>query len=278
MLKRALAAYRLELRLTCWQWGYAALLLIWSAFIVASLSSSLSQTPQSLLLSVLPLSTIPFISIGILFLAAISVSRPQRSHVEALEWALPTGIEVVIARWLALATAILPLLIAPLGVALVSGSLAEFFAALPTFLLETLTVLALTAALVWLVGMFVGIKRWMYPLFGLIWLGSAIFPTSLNTKFFPWSLLLSFSADAWNGFVYSAFWERLPLGSLPTFADVCYLGALLLVIGVIGWRVVRQRRYRTSLPALIAALAGLVDHAGRRGWLLGAGAGGERPA
>ncbi len=184
-LSARFAAYRLELRLTCWQWGYAALLLIWSAFIVASFGSYAHRTPQSLLLSTLPLSTVPFISIGVLFLAAISASRPQRSHFDALEWALPTGAEVVIARWLALVTAILPLLLAPLGVALVSGTLAAFLGALPTFLLETLVVLAFTAVLVWLIATFVGIKRWMYPLFGLSLAGQRHLADFAQRRSFP---------------------------------------------------------------------------------------------
>ncbi|MFN8447682.1 MAG: hypothetical protein U0521_03565 [Anaerolineae bacterium] len=256
ILQRGFAAYLLELRLICLHWSYWVLQLLWSAFVVASFTGFAYMTPRSMLLSTLYVSAIPFIGIGCLFLSGVSASRAQRNRIDALEWTFPTGAEIVFARWLALLTVIATLLIAPLGVAATSGSLQEFLAALPTFLLEGLTVLALTSAIVWLLQSLIGIRRWMYPLFGIVWLGNAIVPSSLNAEVFPWALLLSFMTNAWNGYIYSAFWGRLTLGDLPSFTNLCYLGALLLLVGVIGWRVVRGRRYRVSRPALLAAAVG----------------------
>ena len=258
------AAYRLELRLICLHWGYLLLQLGWAIFVISSYANMSYQSASWLLFS-LSLGVIPLVTLAAMLFTGLSASRTTRNRFDRLEAAYPTGAEIILGRWFAVVTAMGGFLIVPMGIALVTGPLDGFLRALPIFLLETLSLFALISALIWLLHVSVGIKRWMYPLFAVIWLGSAIVPAALNVEAFPISLLLAFTAQGWINLNYSLVWGRLALGHLPLFYDLFYLALLTLTICLIIWRDHLRRFYHHAWPIVTLAVVafGIMLLAGR---------------
>lgn len=256
MLQRLLTAYRLELRLICLHWSYGLLQAGWAAYIILNFSNNGYQLADTTLFT-LSLGVIPLVSLTAMLLTGVSASRAVRNRFDVLEAAYPVGTEVIIGRWLAITTATSGFLVVPLGVALARGPLDVFLRTMPIFLLETLTLFAFLSAAIWLIQVTIGIKRWIYPLFAMIWLGSAIVPATLSVERFPVALLLAFTAQGWLNVDYSAVWGRIPLGNLPLFYDLFYLALLLLVLALIVWRSHRHRFYRHSLTAVIIIVISL---------------------
>ncbi|MFN8530795.1 MAG: hypothetical protein U0670_19490 [Anaerolineae bacterium] len=268
-LSRLLTAFRLELRLICWNWGYALFYLLSAAWIIANYGNEQFRYSASGTVFSMSEGLIPMLMLVVIVLAVGSASRASRVRIEPLETAYPTGTEIHLGRWLAVMAASSFFLIAPLGVILALGTLETFFKLVPVFLLESLIAFAFVSLSIALVQVTIGIKRWMYPLFGLVWLASAIVPASLDSRSFPSSLLLAFASNGRLDANASELWGRLPLGNLPLFYDLFYLGAAALLIGFIGLRVHRVRHYRRSwVSTVITAVALMIVLLGARSYSL----------
>ncbi len=257
MRNRFAAVYKLELRMICLHWSYWVLLALFALWTISTFSSRSFETAESLLLSAFPINISATGSLAMMVMAAIVLSRAQRNRIQVLEQSFPTGSEVLIGRWSAVMTAMAIMLLVPIAMTFAAGPFSEFIANLPVFLLETLLVFGLSAALTAFISITIGINRWVYPLFALVWLGSALIPASLNTKLFPWSLLLSFTANGWSGYSYSMVWGRLAEGAFPAMVHLTYIGALVLLLSVVLWKITRERTHRFSPILTIIAILSL---------------------
>ncbi len=268
-LSRLLTAFRLELRLLCRNWGYALFYLLSAVWIIANYANEQFRQPASSTLHSMSQGLIPMLMLVVIILSGVSASRASRVRIEPLEAAYPTGTEIIMGRWLAVMGASSFFLIFPLGVIFTQSTLETFFKLVPVFLLESLIAFAFVSLSIELVQVTIGIKRWMYPLFGLVWLASAIVPTALDARSFPSALLLAFALNGRLDTNTSELWGRLTLGDLPPFYDLFYLGAAALLIGLIGLWVHRIRHYRLSpLSAGIVTAALLIVLLGARGYSL----------
>lgn len=248
---RFLAAFGLELRLIVRHWSYWLVNALYAAFFVSSLGD-LSQmfTARENLLGGFSRSVTALICLIALYLAGFSAGRARRNRFDALEGAFPTNAEVLIGRCLAVAAACLSFLIAPLAIAFVGGPLASFWLGAPTFILECVLVILFTTGLIWLIEATVGIRRWMFPLLSIIWLGGTTLPIILQVNGLPvpGAGLLNFGRGGYGS--YSELWGRLQMGGLPVLFNAFYVAIIGLIFGVIVWRITKLRSYRRSQVAL----------------------------
>jgi hypothetical protein len=163
-LRRFVAAYLLELRLTFLHWSYLLLLVVWSGFIIATYTENDYRNIRGLFNIVLG-----FGSLIAMFLVGIHTSRPSRSRFDHIEIALPTGVEMLFARLLAGTTALGALVVAPIIVVVTApaGRLPAGYA-VHQLLLLAISFSFIAAALTATQQVF-GVPRWMYPLFAMAW-------------------------------------------------------------------------------------------------------------
>lgn len=253
-LRQFLATYRLELKLIASNWGYWLLVTLWSAFIIITYKNDDLVSIRMMFNFVLG-----FIGLIGLFFAGIQASRSKRNKFDQLEVAFPTGSAVIFARWLGTLTALCGLLIAPIGVALV----------VPAFQIERghlilmvfLCVLSssFVTGLVWLIDSVLGIKRWMYPLFGVFWLACGSLPVLLTYEGMPIP-----GASLFNFIIMdvpsNSLWGTLIQGGAALWHRLFYVGVVALFVGVIHWRYVTKRfNHQPIMGMLISALGfGLV--------------------
>lgn len=250
-LRRFWAAYLLELRLTCFHWSYLLFLAIWSAYI-------LSTYTQDDFRSILGLFNFAmgFGSLVGLFLTGIQASRSPRNRFNVLEAAFPTGVELLLVRWLASITALAGLMIAPLIVVIIApaGRLTATYVL--NQLLLSLLAFGFVTILTWALQNTIGIRRWMYPLFGLLWIGSGMLPNVLNDDRLPLPGINLVNFVTMNQSVNTAIWEQLPQGQLPSLTVLFYIGVVALLVGVMLWRATAARFHRRSpLVMLLTAVA-----------------------
>lgn len=258
-LQRFLGMYFLELRLTCLHWGYLLFLALWSGFIIVTYTQDDFRSIQGLFNIVLGFGSL----IG-MFLTGIQASRAQRNRVDLLEVALPTGGEVLLARWLAVITAIGGLMLAPLFVVIIApaGRLS------PAYVLNNLVLILISTAfatgLVWLVQTTIGIRRWIYPLFGLLWLGSGMLPNMLSNDRLPIPGVNLVNFITMNQSISSPLWGQLSQGQLTNLTVLFYAGIVLLFAGVMLWRAMSTRFHQRSpvIVALTIVALGIVLFAG----------------
>jgi hypothetical protein len=245
-LQRFWATYVLDLRLTCLHWSYLLFLAVWSVFMVVTYTQDDFRSLQGLFNIVLG-----FIGLLGMFLTGIQASRAQRNRFDMLEVALPSGVEVLLARWFAIITALGALLIAPLFVLLIApaGRLA------PSYVLNNLMLILLSMSfgtgLVWLVQNTVGIRRWMYPLFGILWLAGGLLPNMLSNDGLPLPGINLLNFITMNQSINSDLWGQLTQGQLSSLTSLFYAGIVLLFAGVMLWRTTAARFHRRS-PLIIA--------------------------
>lgn len=253
MLNRFLALYLLELRLTCFHWGYLLAQVVWGVFLIGSYVNDSLFSVQSMLFAVQG-----FLSLIALFLTGIQAGRLQRSRFDLLEVAFPTGVETVFARWLSSMTAAAGFLVVPLVLAVISAPYQYSLDFLPGMLAAILTLTAFLTGLIWLVQHTIGIRRWMYPFFVVFWIGSGFIPNMTGSNYipFPGSTLLNFvTMDRPIG---NALWGSLQQGNRPQLFLIFYFGIVLLFGGVMVWRYIQRCFYRRSLLALGLMVLALV--------------------
>jgi hypothetical protein len=263
---RFAAAFRLEVRLIARHWSYWLLNLVFAAFMLTNFSS-VSTTPQEMLLGGYARNAIGLMSLFALFLAAFSAGRLRRVRFDALESAMPTQSEVPLARWLAVSVVCLPLILVPLFYPLTRGSGESWLMGAPTFVFEAVLSIAFSTALAWLVEVTVGVRRWMFPLLAAIWMGATILPVVLNSNglVVPGLTLLSFPRFGPSG--YHELWGRFTLGDLPGLFNLFYAGLTALLAGIIALRISRQRTPGRRWPpvAMLVTLIGGVIAVGAGG-------------
>jgi hypothetical protein len=248
VVSRFWASYRLELRQIVTSPGYILLNIAWGGFLIAnSLRGGQLHpylTAQQFMLSGLGSGYVGMISLIALFMAGISASRAARARFEVLEAAFPTGSEVPTARLLALLTAVCAFLVVPLLLAVWAGPVDKFLVNLPLFLFEAVLSLAFVIAIIWLVGVTYGIRRYMYPLFACAWLASIVLPGSMvNT---PSANLLRFFRSTGG---YAEIWGRTAQGELPTLFNLFYVGVVLALLSGIVWLYAARRAHLRVIPA-----------------------------
>jgi hypothetical protein len=253
-LRRFAAVYWLELRLN-FHWSYLLFIAVWSGFVITTYTQDDYRSIRGLFNIVLGFGSL----IG-LFLSGIHVSRPSRSRFDMLEVALPTGVELLLARWLAGITALGALMIAPLIVLVTAPpgrlpldfSLQQLLLVLLSFSFVTILITAVQHT--------VGIRRWMYPLFAVLWVGAGMIPNVLNNDGLavPGVNLINFVTM--NQSVNPLVWGRIPQGQLPTLTILFYVGLIALLCALMLWRVIATRfqRRSTSVGALLIAALGVV--------------------
>lgn len=167
-LRRFLAVFLMDVRLTVFHWSYILLMVVWNGFIIAQY---VVQADDIYSIKAMFSFVLGFTTLLGLFMAGIQASRVQRNRFDLIEVAFPTGIEVVLARWLATIATVGGLLVVPTiaSVFLPSAALYPFY--FPRILFLCILAIAFMSGLLWLVQYTVGIRRWMYPLFALIWVG-----------------------------------------------------------------------------------------------------------
>lgn len=258
-IQRFWATCLLDLRLICFHWGYLLFLTIWSGFIIVTYTQEDYRSLFGLFNIVLGFSSL----IG-MFLTGIQASRAQRNRFDRLEVALPSGVEVLLARWLAIIMALGGLMIAPLFVLITApaGRLDTLYV-LNNFLLILVSI-AFATGLVWLVQNTVGIRRWMYPLFGVLWLAGGMLPNMLNNDGLPLPGINLFNFITMNQSINSPLWGQLSQGQLANLTVLFYAGIVLLFAGVMLWRATAARFHRRSpiIITLTAAALGVVLFAG----------------
>ena len=248
---RFLALYKLEVRLTVWQPTYALLFVLWSGFIIATYANDDLFSMYSMFFFV-----IGMISLIGLFSTGIIASRVGSSRFDLLEVALPTGGEVVFARWLAAITALSGLLIVPIVIAifLPSTRFEPGFAVYMVFLI--LLSLAFVSGVIWIIQNTVRIRRWMIPLFAGFWLLGGFIPTHLKVNDLPMPGANLASFMTMNA-PLDSLWGMLTKGQLLFWFVLFYIGILGLFAGVMLWRTIRQRFYRLSLPSVALTIGSL---------------------
>lgn len=258
-MQRFWATYFLDLRLTCLHWGYLLFLVTWSGFIIVTYTKDDYQSIQGLFNFVLG-----FIGLLGMFLTGIQASRAQRNRFDMLEVALPSGVEVLLARWLAIITALGGLVIAPLFV-LISAPAGRLDA---SYVLNNLLLILVSTAfatgLIWLAQNTVGIRRWMYPLFGVLWLAGGMLPNMLNNDGLPLPGINLLNFITMNQSINSPLWGQLSQGQLTDLTVLFYVGIVMLFAGVMLWRTTAARFHRRSpvIITLTAAALGVVLFAG----------------
>jgi hypothetical protein len=258
-LQRFWATYLLDLRLTCLHWGYLLFLVAWSGFIIVTYTQDDYRSLQGLFNFVLG-----FIGLLGMFLTGIQASRAQRNRFDMLEVALPSGVEVLLARWLAIITALGGLVIAPLFVLMTAPAGRLDTAYVLNNLLLILLSTAFATGLVWVVQNTVGIRRWLYPLFGVLWLAGGMLPNMLNNDGLPLPGINLFNFVTMNQSINSPLWGQLSQGQLAHLTVLFYVGIVMLFAGVMLWRTTAARFHRRSpiIITLTAAALGVVLFAG----------------
>lgn len=244
-IQRFWATYVLELRLTCLHWAYLLFLVVWSGFIIITYTQDDYRSIQGLFNVVLG-----FGSLIAMFLTGIQASRPQRNRFDLLEIALPSGLEILLARWLVSMTTVGGLVIAPLVVLITAPAGRLNTSYVINNLLLILVAAAFATGLIWLVQNTLGIRRWMYPLFGILWLAGGILPNMLTNDRLPLPGISLINFITMNQSISSPLWGQLSQGQLTDLTILFYVGIVMLFAGVMLWRSALARFYRRS-PTII---------------------------
>jgi hypothetical protein len=256
-LQRFRAAYVMELRLLCLRRSYGLLHLLWAGLLIY-VARGIVGTAHTALEGTLGRLVTSLLSLVACFVAGASASRNERTRFGALDDALPTGAEALLGRWLAVGSALLAFLVAPLAMAAALGPGRSFLAGAPAFVLETLIALLFAATFAfWLIGWLGGRGRWVYLLLAGIWFGCNFGPEFLMdvTGVAPLELM-RFGRTQTR--LYSELWGRLQDGVLPVWFNLFYVGLTLGFLALIVWRTQTRRLHRRpTLPglALLAAFA-----------------------
>lgn len=258
VLRRGVAAWRMELRLVCWTWWYPALLLAWSALVAYVFRDYLLISPEAALNQNLRGFSIGLASLAALMLGAAGAGRGQRTRFAALDESYPTGTELTLGRWLAGVTALLPTQAAAVAIAGRAGPAASLWRVLPTFLMEATITFAFATAVGWLLITVVGPRRWVYPLLAGGWLGCLGLPFFFNQRNLdnPAMRLLDFMRS--DSGIYEELWGRLLEGALPERFNLFYAGLAALFVALVVARTCARRRRRAPLVPAAFALAALV--------------------
>lgn len=244
-IQRFWATYVLELRLTCLHWAYLLFLAVWSGFIIITYTQDDYRSIQGLFNIVLG-----FGSLIAMFLTGIQASRPQRNRFDLLEIALPSGLEILLARWLVSMTTVGGLVIAPLVVLITAPAGRLNTSYVLNNLLLILVAAAFATGLIWLVQNTLGIRRWMYPLFGILWLAGGILPNMLTNDRLPLPGISLINFITMNQSISSPLWGQLSQGQLTDLTMLFYVGIVMLFAGVMLWRSALARFYWRS-PMII---------------------------
>lgn len=250
-LRRFATVYRLELWLN-FHWSYLLFIAVWSGFIITTYTQDDYRSIRGLFNVVLGFGSL----IG-LFLSGIQVSRPSRSRFDLLEVALPTGVEVLLARWLAGITALGALVVAPIVVLVTAPPGRLPIAYTLHQLLLVLVSIGFVTMLITAVQHTVGIRRWMYPLFAVLWVGVGIVPNTLNNDGLPVPGINLINFVTMNQSVNPLVWGQIPQGQLPALTVVFYVGLIALLGSLMVWRVIVNRFHRRSARITVLMMCAL---------------------
>lgn len=250
-LNRFWNAYRLELRLNVFHWGYLMLVGLWSAFIVITYANDALVSIRTMLNFVLGFSSL----IG-LVLSGIFISRSKRNRFDRLEITFPNGVELVFARWLAILTALCGLLIAPLIVSLLIPAWQLDSAYAIRGIAVNLLSLAFISGLVVMIEHTIGMRRWMYPFLMGLWILAGMLPATLRQDDLPIPGvgLLNFIMMEMPS---NNLWGTLIQGQMPFWHNLFYVGLVALFAGMIWWRNTLRHFYRHSLGGIVLTVAAL---------------------
>lgn len=256
MFRRFLKAYAVELRLLVWHWAYPLLHLLLLALLLYFGESWVGgRTALGTLETMLGHLTIGLVSLVGIFAAGLGASRTTRVKAAELEWAFPTGVEVLLGRWLAGVTALLGFLVEPVFIASQQGPISSLLAGLPTFVGEAALTLAFTTAGAWWLARRLPLGRWSYPLLAAGWLGFLVGPTILINRF-PSLSLFNFMRQGVMSY-HSELWRRIAYGESFLWFNLFYAGLLLLFLGLLLWQERGRRFHRPSLPGGVLVLGAL---------------------
>ncbi len=241
IMGRFWATYILDLRLTCLHWGYILFWVVWSGFIINTYIKDDYQSAPMIFNLVLG-----FIGLVGMFLTGIQASRAQRNRFDKLEVILPSGVEVLLARWLAVITALWGLMIAPLFVLMTmpAGRLEPSFVIINLLLILVTT--AFATGLIWLIQNTIGIRRWMYPLFGVFWIAGGMLPNMLSNDRLPLPGIGLFNFMTMNQSVNTTLWGDLSQRPFTLLTLLFYIGIVGLFAGIMLWRTIASRFHRRS--------------------------------
>lgn len=255
-LNRFLAAYRIELRFLTRNWLYLGLQFFWLGLLLYVMGPTYDdRTAQVLLETSLGRMTIGLTSLVALFVAGISATRSKRLRFTELDEVLPTGLEVVLGRWLAGIMAVAGFLVGPLLVAAYQGPAASFVSGVPIFVGEAVLTIAFTTAAAWWLNGWIKLGRWAYPLLVAGWAVFFLTPNMLSNLYKPLMLMNFMRQGTVN--VFTELYGRLIYGDLFLYFNLFYLGLLMMLLGLIAWLQSTHRFYRWSVKASVLILAAL---------------------
>jgi hypothetical protein len=249
-VRRFQAAYLLELRLTCLHWSFLLFIALCSGVIITTYTQNDFSSIRGLFNMVLG-----FGGLIAMFLIGIHASRAARSHFDKIEIALPIGVEMLFARWLAGITALGLLVIAPIIVVIIApaGSLTTSYIARQLLFLA-LSFGFITAALMTIQQRF-GVRRWMYPLFAVVWVGAGVAPAVISNNGLPLPGINLVNFVTMNQSVSPLVWGQIPQGQLPDLTALFYLGLTLLLLSLSAWGILITRFRHRSLGVALAIIA-----------------------
>jgi hypothetical protein len=256
MLRRFLKAYAVELRLLVGHWSYPLLHVLLLAFLLYFGERWVGgRTALGTLETMLGHLSIGLVSLVGIFAAGLGASRATRVKAAELEWTFPTGVEVLLGRWLAGVTALLGFLVEPVFMASRQGPTDSLLEGLPTFVGEAALTLAFTTAGAWWLARRLPLGRWSYPLLAAGWLGFLIGPTILINRF-PSLSLFNFMRQGVMSY-HSELWRRVAYGESFLWFNLFYAGLLLLFLGLLIEQERLRRFRRPSLPGGVLVLGSL---------------------
>ncbi|MFZ5814298.1 MAG: hypothetical protein ACOY93_03230 [Bacillota bacterium] len=247
--KRFAAAYALELRLLSLHWSSLLLLGLWTALAVL-MGDAASWESAATNLFLLPY--LSLLSLAALFVAGASASRSERMRFSEIEGALPTGLEVVLGRWLACLTLLSLALAVPTIRVLRGGLTGDALEPLSQYLLGGLITLAFVSAAAWWAVTRFGANRWLFLALAGGWLFFMVTPRVMGPRYIPVSVgsLMDFMRQYPPDFTDA--WGWIPEGDRPALFNLFYLGLTGLFLGLTAWRVQRSRLNRRPwMPALL---------------------------
>ncbi len=240
-------------------WGLWLIFVAFVAYTLSSYEQLHNQTAGSLLMLSLGPQSSSLLSIIAMYLSGFTLTRAQRTHMDTIEQSLPAGPEVIVARWLAVATTVGLLAFFPLGVAFIAGPLNSFLSVSPIFMFEITLVILFSSGLIWMISM-MGSNRLFYILPILLWIGSVFIPPLINDEksmLLPGLSLMDFSRAL--PFDYTETWGRLTHKNYPQLFNIFYISAVSLLLGIMIHRQHRQRFFRASHGVLAFLTLSLIS-------------------
>ena len=248
--------YTLELRFGLTSILFWSVLALWVVIVILVTQRAKGITAEYYLLYSVYLFSLAFGSILVATLTIVNASRSQRHQFHQLELSLPVSFEVPFAQYLGNLTLCLSLLILPLIVAALIGSLSSLLYGLGAYLSTQLIMMSLISLIAFWVARRFGTRPLTFFIVFGVWFAFASVPNFWRSLNAPVLTLLSVLRVGTDPYFVNDLYGEVYQGGLYFWFSLFYVGILLVLIS--AWL---QRYYRAQFgvyvrPAWIAVAAG----------------------